>query len=74
MTTNDSITAAQIEQLRTEAAEAGDLEQVRLCDLARRSLARCAGLGATPDSIDERRALARCVRAINYAESMAGQV
>lgn len=71
MTTNDSITQAQLEQLRTEAAAAGDMEQVRLCDLAAQTFGR---MPARADADRAENALARCVQAINYAESMAGQV
>jgi hypothetical protein len=68
MTTNDNITAAQIEQLRTEAAEAGDREQVRLCDLA---LTQWRGRGYVGADVEG--AVLKCLRAINCAESMAAE-
>jgi hypothetical protein len=50
MTTTDTVTKAQIEQLRTEAGAAGDFEQVRLCDLALLAFGRVCGVSyADPD-------------------------
>ena len=40
MTTIDTITEAQIVTLRNEAAEAGDFEQVQVCNLALADLER----------------------------------
>lgn len=51
-----SITTTQIEALRNNAAEAGDLDQVAVCDRA------LAGDDA---------AIAECVRVITDAEAMA---
>lgn len=56
MTTTETVTAEQIETLRTEASEAGNAAQVVLCDAA---LAGDEG------------AKAKCVRAIRSAEAMA---
>ncbi|HEU4525356.1 MAG TPA: hypothetical protein VFR62_10045 [Gemmatimonadales bacterium] len=66
MTTIETVTVEQIRQLRTEAASAGDQEQVRLCDLAAGTFA--PRLRAYPAG--GARALAACVRAINAAEAM----
>lgn len=52
-TTIDTVTTSQIEALRAEAAEAGDEEQVRICDAA------LAGDGA---------AVIECVAVIHAAE------
>ena len=60
--TADNITRAQIEALRAEAAEAGDLRQVEWCDAA---LLPLCGLGA------RRTARQVCADAINDASAMA---
>lgn len=67
MTTIDNVTQAQIEQLRTEAAEAGDMAQVALCTAALKYLRESDG---APRS---NRDLAKCVRAIQSAEAMAAE-
>jgi hypothetical protein len=66
-TTTDSVTIQQIEQLRREAAEAGDTEQVSLCDLALSTWSTRAFVGG-PTQRDA--ALRACVRAINAREDM----
>lgn len=54
MTTLTSITTQQIQQLRTEAASAGDLAQVRICDRALRGSMRATRI---------------CVQVISAAEA-----
>lgn len=61
MTTTETVTYEQIKSLRNEAASAGDVEQVRLCDQATAPMGRLVQ-GA---------ALVACVKAINAAEAMA---
>lgn len=57
--TGDNITQDQIEQLRTEAAAAGDTEMVRICD---------AAYGRASGSPTARQ---KCADAINAARAMA---
>jgi hypothetical protein len=69
--TAETITAHQINLLRTEAAQAGDLAQVEICD---RALAGDPDAdGADADSAIEDVIVAReaCAVAINEAEAMA---
>jgi hypothetical protein len=73
MTTADTLTDAQIERLRVEAAEAGDLLQVALCDRA---------MGLTPYRVPDEEicrqamkvskadARIECARVIADAEAM----
>ena len=68
MTTIDSITREQVEQLMTEAGAAGDQEQVRLCELALRTFRAMEPPASGRVEID---ALQKCVRAIRAAEAMA---
>lgn len=56
MTTFATVTNRQISTLRNEAATAGDIDQVRMCDRA------LSG---------SQRAIRGCVRAIQSAEAMA---
>ena len=69
MTTIQTVTPEQIQQLRTEAGAAGDSAQVALCKQALEHLERTAH-GFEPDmadwaQVDDERALAKCVAAIN---------
>jgi hypothetical protein len=50
------MTVTQIQALRTEAGEAGDFDQVRICD---------AALAGDPEAIAE------CERVINYKRAQA---
>lgn len=65
MTTTDNVTREQIEQLMQEAGEAGDLEQVRLCEMALTTFAVRLPFFYPAAGV---KALERCVRAIQAAE------
>lgn len=69
-TTTDNVTKAQIEQLRDEAASAGDSEQVRLCEVALRVWSPLAPRDSSAASWEISSALRKCVRAIQAAEAM----
>lgn len=64
MTTIENVAPEQIKTLRTEAAEAGDAEQVKLCDLSLVAFS----LDPTGVSVE---ALHKCIRVIQSAEAMA---
>lgn len=67
MTTIDTITSDQIEQLRNEAAEAGDLARVALCDEALDEIRQntAGGFAGTAN-------LRECVSVIRDAEGRRG--
>lgn len=63
-TTTRTITVTQIEALRDESGQAGDLAMVAICDRALR--------GTLPESLSrDRRAIAECARVIAEAEAAA---
>lgn len=64
-TTIETISTQQVRDLRAEAAEAGDTEQVEICTRALRALSRPGyGHHEDPDVLD-------CVAAIRSAEAQA---
>ena len=62
MTTTATITLAQIQALRTEAAAAGDTQMVAICDRAARAL--CSSRLRSSDAD-----VCKCVAAISDAEA-----